>query len=219
MHYVGIPEGIWIAVCIQIDKMDKMPMETVQLEIEKLGVDKLAASGMLAEIRQPRLYGVHAPEAGSDSLLRLFDLAKTYGYSSWLEFDPTIVRGLSYYTDIVFEVGDRAGQLRALCGGGRYDQLLQSFTGKPESNIPAAGFGFGDAVIMELLREKNLLPKDLNTRSDVQAVVFTMDNKFRAAAVATATLIRAAGVNTDIILDEKPAKQGFSKANSLGASK
>lgn len=56
---------------------------------------------------------------------------------------------------IVFEAADRKGQLRAICGGGRYDKLLGTFG---EENHPCAGFGFGDAVIMELLKEYRLLP-------------------------------------------------------------
>mgnify|MGYP001807388916 CR=1 FL=1 len=59
-------------------------------------------------------------------------------------FDPSVVRGLAYYTGTVFEARDRAGQLRAICGGGRYDKLLATFGAAEDT--PMAGFGFGDAV-------------------------------------------------------------------------
>ena len=87
---------------------------------------------------------------------------------SWLEFDPSIVRGLAYYTGVVFEAFDRGHTLRAICGGGRYDALCSALLGEDSSKnknkdkgtvIPAVGFGFGDAVIHELLEAKGLMPQ------------------------------------------------------------
>jgi len=69
-------------------------------------------------------------------------------------FDPSIVRGLAYYTGVVFEVHDTAGKLRAICGGGRFDNMLHDFGG---SSVPATGMGMGDCVLEELIREKGLL--------------------------------------------------------------
>lgn len=77
------------------------------------------------------------------------------GFGQWVRLDLSIVRGLAYYTGIVFELFDRAGELRAICGGGRYDTLLATFGGV---DLPALGFGMGDVVLGDLLRSKNLLP-------------------------------------------------------------
>jgi histidyl-tRNA synthetase len=159
-----------------------------------------------------------AEENHSHSLKRLLTLSDAYGFRDWLQLDPSTVRGLSYYTDTVFEVRDRANEFRAIAGGGRYDNLLQTFTGKPSSNVPAVGFGFGDAVIMELLRFKNLVPQQLQQRADVDVVVFSMESHFRPAAMATAAILRGLGLNTDLLLENKAAKAGFSKANNVGAS-
>merc|ERR1712159_474903 len=60
-------------------------------------------------------------------LRRLFELAEDYGYGDWLQFDASVVRGLAYYTGVVFEGFDKAGVLRAICGGGRYDRLLSLY--------------------------------------------------------------------------------------------
>src|SRR5206468_10390096 len=76
------------------------------------------------------------------------------GDASWLKLDLSIVRGLAYYTGIVFELFDRSGEFRAICGGGRYDTLLQSLGG---TDMPALGFGMGDVVLGELLRAKGLM--------------------------------------------------------------
>ena len=94
------------------------------------------------------------PDAlGIRELQQLFSYAKAYDIVDWMEFNPTIVRGLAYYTGIVFEGFDRERQFRAIFGGGRYDHLLQSFS--TTSSVPAVGFGFGDAVIVELLKSKS----------------------------------------------------------------
>jgi histidyl-tRNA synthetase len=78
------------------------------------------------------------------------------GLADYVAFDPTIVRGLAYYTGFVFEIFDRQGELRAICGGGRYDALLRTVS---EVDLPALGFGMGDVVLTELLRDRNLLPE------------------------------------------------------------
>ena len=66
----------------------------------------------------------------------------------------SIVRGLAYYTGIVFELFDAKGEFRAICGGGRYDTLLAALGG---TDLPALGFGMGDVVLGELLRERGLM--------------------------------------------------------------
>jgi len=80
------------------------------------------------------------------------------GVEDYCVFDPSIVRGLAYYTGVVFEVHDTAGEFRAICGGGRFDNLLHDFGGP---SIPATGMGMGDCVLEELLRKKGLLTDNI----------------------------------------------------------
>lgn len=77
------------------------------------------------------------------------------GLGDWIDFDPTIVRGLAYYTGTVFELFDAQRSFRAICGGGRYDTLLESLGG---ADLPALGFGMGDVVLGELLKDRGLHP-------------------------------------------------------------
>jgi histidyl-tRNA synthetase len=84
-----------------------------------------------------------------------FALLDDLGWAEHVRFDPSIVRGLAYYTGTVFEIFDRAGELRAICGGGRYDNLLEAVS---DLELPAVGFGMGDVVLGELLRDRGLLP-------------------------------------------------------------
>src|SRR5690606_37548915 len=113
-----------------------------------------------------RLFTAHDPEAGIDAfngitgideeldrLVAYADHLSDLGVGEMIRFDPTIVRGLAYYTGTVFEIFDRKGELRAICGGGRYDKLLASLGG---ADIAAVGFGMGDVVLAELLRERGL---------------------------------------------------------------
>jgi len=91
----------------------------------------------------------------------LFTNLSFMGVGDFCVFDPTIVRGLAYYTGIVFEVHDVTDNLRAICGGGRFDNLLRDFGGPL---IPATGMGMGDCVLEILLREKGLFDKKVSKR-------------------------------------------------------
>lgn len=77
------------------------------------------------------------------------------GIGDWVDIDLSVVRGLDYYTGIVFELFDAKGELRAICGGGRYDNLLKDLGGV---DLPALGFGMGDVVLGELLKDRGLMP-------------------------------------------------------------
>lgn len=97
------------------------------------------------------------PEAGEQiELMRQYLLyVADLGFGGWVQLDLTIVRGLAYYTGTVFELFDTAGEMRAICGGGRYDTLLDTLG---DVDLPALGFGMGDVVLADLLRSRNLVP-------------------------------------------------------------
>ena len=98
-------------------------------------------------------------------------------------------------------------------GGGRYDKLLEPFGGEP---TPAAGFGFGDAVIVELLKERNILPSFDST--GVDTVVFAMRRELYPVAVQVAQTLRAAGQSVDVVLEDRKPKWCFKHADRIGAS-
>lgn len=147
-------------------------------------------------------------------LRTLWDLATASGIAPWLAFDPSCVRGLSYYTGIVFEGRDRDGALRAIFGGGRYDGLLETYGGPP---TPAAGFGFGDCVIGELLSDKGLLPF---LSPAVDDLVVPLDPALRPAATALAARLRGAGRSVDLALEDgRKLKWVFKQAERTGAGR
>ena len=157
----GVSKDMFERVCVIVDKLDKIGPEATVEQLVPVGVPEEAAKQIVASLSLKsigalkELAGAEGKEA-VEELETLFETAKAYGFDDWLIFDASVVRGLAYYTGIVFEGFDRKGELRAICGGGRYDKLL-SLYGSPEV-VPACGFGFGDCVIMELLREKKVPP-------------------------------------------------------------
>jgi len=160
------------------------------------------------------------------------------GVGDWIDFDLSIVRGLAYYTGKVFELFDAKGEFRAICGGGRYDDLLSSIGGV---ELPALGFGMGDVVLSELLRSRNLMPApELATEywvaADDEALlpdVMTVAGRLRAKsrsveyALKSQTLARqlktasSAGVRYVILLrrDEYPSGMVTLKTLADGAER
>ena len=199
------------------DKLDKVPIDAIRGEMEALGLTEHIIQKLLDTIALQDLAELEKVLGGSSPALQqikdLFTYAEAYGFADWLVFDASVVRGLAYYTGLVFEGFDRKGELRAICGGGRYDKLLEAFGG---SAIPAVGFGFGDAVIVELLRDKGVLPTF--DSANVDAVVFPFSRSLFPAAARVAASLRAADLSVDLVLEEKKPKWLFKQANSLKKS-
>merc|ERR1719171_2242255 len=171
---LGVPEAKFAATCVLVDKLDKLPEEQVRAALLEQGLEADAASKLLSTLALSSLEELEAA-LGADSeavreLREFFGLLDAYGLRDWAVLDLSVVRGLAYYTGIVFEGFDRSGELRAIFGGGRYDKLLSTFGA---DDLPAAGFGFGDAVIVELLKATGKLPA--SQRAAVDAVVFPFE--------------------------------------------
>lgn len=225
----GVPDASFGPVCVVVDKLEKISREKVVVELQALGVDQMAADQILAALSLKTVEELEAflqDMANSNSssrnasslaavaeLKQLFALAEAYGYVDYLVFDASVVRGLAYYTGIVFEGFDRAGQLRAICGGGRYDRLLGAFGGEDQ---PCAGFGFGDAVIVELLKDRGLLP---DLPHSVDDLVMPLTPEMRGPACSVAARLRRAGRSADLVLEDKKMKWVFKAAERCGAGR
>jgi len=211
---LGIPEEKFAATCVLVDKLEKVPLDAVQEDLEELGltrptIEKLTT--VLTNNSIPALTKILGPSSPAIlELTRLFTLAEAYGMSDWILLDASVVRGLAYYTGIVFEAFDRRGELRAIAGGGRYDKLLETFGGPP---TPAVGFGFGDAVIVELLKDRGILPEFEGT--GVDAVVFAMEEGLYDVAVGVAGKLRGVGKSVDVVLEKRKTKWVFKHADRI----
>ncbi|XWS43559.1 hypothetical protein CRYUN_Cryun16bG0114400 [Craigia yunnanensis] len=213
----SVPENLFGKVCIIIDKIEKIPIDEIKRELNATGLSKEATEELLQVLSIKSLTKLEeilggAGEAIAD-LKQLFSLAEKFGYSEWIQFDASVVRGLAYYTGVVFEGFDREGKLRAICGGGRYDRLLSTFGG---DDVPACGFGFGDAVIVELLKEKGLLPELI---LEVDNIVCALDGDLQGIAATVATKLREKGQSVDLVLESKPLKWVFKRAARTNAQR
>jgi histidyl-tRNA synthetase len=215
----GVPDERFAETCVIIDKQDKIGAAEVRKELEeKVGLTPevskriVAATGASTLQEFAHLAGVGDSEEVKE-LQRLFELAKDYGFGDWLQFDASVVRGLAYYTGVVFEGFDKAGQLRAICGGGRYDRLL-SLYGSPVE-MPCVGFGFGDCVVMELLKEKGVVPE---LTQSVDYVVAAFDASMMGHAMSVARQLRLAGKSVDIFTEPgKKVAKAFNYSDRVGA--
>ena len=214
---LGLEGDIFAKTCIIVDKMDKLPADVVSEQLGDLGLEKSAIQTIQSTLAIKDMNSLEEilgkESAAVSELTSLFSALEAYGISGWIEFDASIVRGLAYYTGPVFEAHDRAGELRAICGGGRYDKLLSTLGGK---DLPATGFGFGDMVIMELLAEKGLVPELIGGVDDV---VISLSPELRNAAMSVATSLRNTGKSVDLVLEDKRLKWAFKHAERSGAQR
>ena len=214
---LGIVGEAFAQTCIIVDKIDKLAPEVIDEQLTDLGHSPEVISAIQSTLGLKNFNSLKKVlKSGSnalDELHTLFEVIDSYGISDWVEFDASIVRGLAYYTGSVFEVRDRGGKFRAICGGGRYDKLLSTLGGK---DLPATGFGFGDMVIMELLKDKGLLPELL---SGVEDVVIALDPDLRNIAVKVASVLRASDRLVDLVLEDKKMKWAFKHAERIGANR
>jgi histidyl-tRNA synthetase len=214
---IGVTGDAFPAVCVIVDKMDKLPEDAIAAQLGEQGLSDDDISRIVSTLGLSEVSDI-ATALGGESpavaeLTELFELASAYGISDWLAFDASVVRGLAYYTGPVFEAHDRAGDLRAVCGGGRYDRLLSTLGGK---DMPATGFGFGDMVIMELLADKGLVP---DLPSGNEDIVMSLGEGLRSAAMSVASKLRSSGRSVDLVLDDKRMKWAFRHAERTGAQR
>jgi histidyl-tRNA synthetase len=217
----AVPADRFAEACVEADKLAKTGAEAVVAKLAALGLGERRARELVAfmGIRDLAEARRTAPDAAAPALAELgelFELLDGYGVADRVVFDASIVRGLAYYTGVVFEAFDTAGELRAVCGGGRYDRLLESLGGKA---LPAAGFGFGDAVILELLAERGLLPE---LARGLDCVVIAIPDAEQEAALRRAAIRHAAGLRREGLAVELalglPLKRALRNADRAGAT-
>ena len=145
-----------------IDKSERDPRDVLAAKLREsgLGSGEIAAVFAIAALRgieavDAALADVPGGTEAGEPLRECHRALNAMGLGEFVRVDLTIVRGLAYYTGIVFELFDAGQQLRAICGGGRYDGLLKALGG---ADLPALGFGMGDVVLGELLKERAVVP-------------------------------------------------------------
>lgn len=185
-----------------VDKLEREPAEHSDEKLKRLG---LSLAEVTSFIEQGR------PTAELETILKNLGAR---GLGDYVKVDYHVIRGLAYYTGVVFEAFDRKGEFRAIAGGGRYHNLVKLISGG-KVDLAALGFGMGDVVLLELLKARALLPK---FDAGLDAFCLVEDEALRADSLKLIHDLRAAGLAVDYsFVPAKPDKQ-FKRAQELKAA-
>src|SRR5213595_203321 len=201
-----------------IDKSERVPGDALAEILGKVGIGTREAASVfeVANLRSmdtvsAALAKVKGGEAAGESLRTVIEALGTMGLGEFVSVDLTIVRGLAYYTGIVFELFDTGKKLRAICGGGRYDGLLKALGGV---DLPALGFGMGDVVLGELLRER--APAD-QASTQLDAFLIAVSGEDVAPVLTLAHELRDRGVAVEYGLRPAVIRKQLELAAARGA--
>ncbi len=192
-----------------IDRRTKMKPEAWETAGRKIGLSKDQIDQAISFLQN------NAGWEQSETLVRVFAILDAMGVSEYVRYDAGTIRGLPYYTGLVFEAFDVGGSVRrSILGGGRYNNLMEAVGGDP---MPAVGFAMGDVVISVLLEELRLLPKNRDA-APASVLVTVFDEDCLLSAFALATELRQENIN--VACYPEPAKLGkqFKYADRIGAS-
>jgi histidyl-tRNA synthetase len=217
--HAGVPEGRLTLVYNIVDKLERDPHEVIAKRLTgeaELAADQ--AEAVLAIFAHRDFDAVRAAYGATEGvapeierMAAYFGHLRAMGLGAFVRFDLSIVRGLAYYTGIVFELFDRSGEFRAICGGGRYDTLLKSLGG---ADMPALGFGMGDVVLGELLRARGLMtPPD----TSVDVWLGASEETPLETVMADAARRRAEGQSVEYALRPQSVSKQKKAAQASGA--
>jgi len=213
---LGISPEHHPATFLALDKMGKLAQAEIESLLRDSGLSDAAISQVLGLLNVRTLDDASAllgPESPSLASLRAFEAGLAgYGMTDAICFDISVVRGLSYYTGIVFECFDTKKEFRAIFGGGRYDNLLSDLGGKRASGV---GLGFGDVVVSEIIQAIRSAAPPVPASRPFVGVSYMADEQ-RPAALRVAAAYREAGIRADLALRQEKARNFFARVGSGG---
>jgi histidyl-tRNA synthetase len=206
-----------------VDKMERQPDVKTNEQLARFHVTAVDVRQWIAEWNQ-KIFEKNSV-AGNTALALLHTTLHEYllprGLLDYIAVDFGIVRGLAYYTDVVFEAFDRSGKLRALAGGGRYDGLVSQLS-DGVSKMPAVGFAMGDVVLGELIKEtsaaREQMQKAIETAGKIDIYIVIAKEERRADALAQIQKLRDRGYRVDYPLTATKVPKQFQTAEDLGAT-
>lgn len=187
-----------------IDRIDKQPADVWESNVAALGLNSVQIDAIKELLASTQLW------KESEELSQLFDYVNALGIGEYIRYEPKIIRGLDYYTGLVFEAHEIKGDFRAILGGGHYANLVADVGGQA---LPGVGFAMGDVVVMLVLEAYNLLPEDLRYPSTVFVTVF--NKEMLLDSIRLTTELREHGFHVILAEPDKLTKQ-FKFADRLG---
>lgn len=218
LEHAGVGPASLPSVFAAIDKLGREPADVTRDKLATITGSRDVAGSVVDVVECRDLAGLivrygGVPELGAHvgRMEEYFAYLQALGLASWVQLDLSIVRGLAYYTGIVFELFDANGEFRAICGGGRYDTLLESLGGV---DLPAVGFGMGDVVLGDLLRARGLLQP---VPSSTDFWVASDDDTMIADVMSVATKLRGCNRSVEYALRPQKLARQLKTAASAGA--
>jgi histidyl-tRNA synthetase len=208
----GITEPQLPAAFAVIDRSEKVPRNVLEEMLREAGCGKREASAVFEVAALRGREALEAAGEAAEPLHQAVQALESMGLDEFVSIDMTIVRGLAYYTGIVWELFDAQKALRAIAGGGRYDGLL---------DLPALGFGMGDVVLGELLKERGVAPKAsielgaflIAVGADDLRTMLQLAHALRERGIAVEYSLRHAGVRKQL---ELASARGAARAVIIG---
>ncbi len=205
MDRLGIDVNLRKAVFKLIDRRDKMDAAKWENDALELGLNKAQLAGVVGMLENRDLWKT------SPYMVKVFGALEQMGVRDYIEFDPGIIRGLDYYTGIVFEGWDVGKDGRAVLGGGHYSNLIGDVGGSPLGGV---GFAMGDVMFTLLLEKYHKLP---DTGSFAQTVLVTVfDEALMPASIAYAAELRKQGVRAMCYPEAAKLQKQFKFADRMG---
>jgi histidyl-tRNA synthetase len=203
----GLAEAQLPTAFAVIDRSERVPRNVLEEMLGEAGIGKREAGSVfdVAALRGPD--ALKAAGEAAEPLHQAVDALKAMGLGEFVSIDMTIVRGLAYYTGIVFELFDAQKELRAICGGGRYDGLL---------DLPALGFGMGDVVLGELLKERGVAPK---ASIELGAFLIAVGGEDLPVVLEVAHALRDRGIAVEFGLRHTGVRKQLELAAARGAAR
>ena len=195
---------------VSIEALDKMIAEIISTESVKAHFKEYLALNTITQLKD--FLTRHGLKDAAAGFLVFADKLAPAGLSKCVVYDPTIVRGLDYYTGVVFEIFDKSPEnRRAICGGGAYGNLLQIFNEPPLGGV---GFGLGDVTLTDFLETHKLLP-ELKAQ-DCDVLVSYLEDSLEPQAFELARKLREQNIKTELYLGEAKPKKVFQYAEKKG---
>ena len=203
----GLSESQLPAAFAVIDRSERVPKNVLEEMLKEAGYGKKESTAVfdVAGLRGPE--ALKAAGEVAEPLGQAVQALQSMGLGDFVSIDLTIVRGLAYYTGIVFELFDAQKSLRAIAGGGRYDGLL---------DLPALGFGMGDVVLSELLKERGAVPK---ATSELGAFLIAVGGDDLPTVLQLAHALRERGISVEYGLRHTGVRKQLELASARGAAR
>lgn len=204
---LGIGPDLKMAVFRLIDRKDKLSFQDWQNFGLSLGLSQEQFDGLRASLNDKNLW------QESESLKLILNILEKMGLQDYVSFNPEIIRGLDYYTGVVFEARDMDKEGRAILGGGHYGNLVGDVGG---DRLPGVGFAMGDVMLRLVLEKYNCLPEEMENTAKVLVTVF--DETLFQDSLTLANTLRNADIPTILVNENQKLQKQFKFADRIGVS-